>query len=250
MFELLLISFRPYSDNLLNDINMKELFLNFKYTFGSETGDVEGFRYIQNVFVDIYATDVEADDEEEVLIGKLKLKTILMTQAIDDRYDLAEILDTDPDLFVISDKVFDGETEEPNSILQEEYPECMLNLNICVLDRIVLLPEYRGYGISKRVVKDVLFQFRTSCGMFVIQPFPLQFEGENCIGVDPWEDRSWYKDLEKNEKKAMKKLEAYCQSIGFKKIKGIDGLLFHCSFYRNLELEKVDMNEEIVIPNK
>lgn len=64
---------------------MKELFLSFKYSFCSGTGELEGERYIQNVFVEIYASDIDADDDE-VLIGKSRLKLMLINQAIEDHF--------------------------------------------------------------------------------------------------------------------------------------------------------------------
>ena len=55
---------------------MKELFLSFKYSFSSGTGELEGERYFQTVFIDIYAED--ADNEgDSVLIGKSCVKVIL-----------------------------------------------------------------------------------------------------------------------------------------------------------------------------
>lgn len=84
--------------------------------------------------------------------------------------------------------------------------------------------------------------------MFVIYPFPLQLEGEHCICEDPWEDKNWYKGLEKNEKKAFSKLTSYFQKLGFEKIKGMNDLLFYCPFFVNKKLDEIDLNELTVIP--
>ena len=64
---------------------MKELFLSFKYPFSSGTGELEGERYFQTVFIDIYAED--ADNEgDSVLIGKSCVKVILLSQALENQY--------------------------------------------------------------------------------------------------------------------------------------------------------------------
>lgn len=225
---------------------MKELFLSFKYSFCSGTGELEGERYIQNVFVEIYASDIDADDDE-VLIGKSRLKLMLINQAIEDHFSLSQLFDTDPDLFFVGDQVFDLENEDICQIVQDKYPECCLNSNICVLERLVLIPEYRGYGISQKVIKDAIFHFMTACGLFVIHPFPLQFEAEHCMGEDTWEDKNWYKGFEQDEKKAFKQLTAFYQKLGFEKIKGLESLLFYCPFYKNKKLDKIDLNELTVI---
>lgn len=229
---------------------MKELFLNFKYSFTSQTGDLEGFRYIQNVFVEIYASDADADDEEEVLIGKSSIKLMLISQAIDDKFSLEELFDTDPELFFIGDQIYDMETGEYRTNIQNIYPECILNLNVCVFDRIVLIPEYRGYKISQRIVKDMIFHFKMSCGLFVMQPFPVQLRGDNSLGQDPWEDKAWFENYEKDRKKALKKMMAYCDSLGFKPAKGCKDLVFYSPFIVNSKLDIIDMNETITIPDK
>ena len=152
--------------------------------------------------------------------------------------ELGQILDLEPesDLDIFKQSII------------EKYPECCMNNNVCVLDRLVLIPEYRGYGISKKVIKDTIFHFSTACGLFVIYPFPLQLEGEHCICEDPWEDKNWYKGLEKNEKKAFSKLTSYFQKLGVEKIKGMNDLLFYCPFFGNMKLDEIDLNELTVIP--
>ena len=81
---------------------MKELFLSFKYSFSSGTGELEGERYFQTVFIDIYAED--ADNEgDSVLIGKSCVKVILLSQALENQYDLAELADMNRELGQILD---------------------------------------------------------------------------------------------------------------------------------------------------
>ena len=226
---------------------MKELFLSFKYSFSSGTGELEGERYFQTVFIDIYAED--ADNEgDSVLIGKSCVKVILLSQALENQYDLAELADMNRELGQILDLEPESDLDIFKQSIIEKYPECCMNNNFCVLDRLVLIPEYRGYGISKKVIKDTIFHFSTACGLFVIYPFPLQLEGEHCICEDPWEDKNWYKGLEKNEKKAFSKLTSYFQKLGFEKIKGMNDLLFYCPFFVNKKLDEIDLNELTVIP--
>lgn len=225
--------------------SMKELFLNFKYSFTSQTGDLEGYRYIQNVSVDIFAEDAD-EEEEPVLIGKSSMKIILVDQIINEEYDIDEIIDFDNDFA----KVYRDDDYGFNDLVLEKYPDCLTSLNICVFETLVLMPEYRGYGISQKIMKDMTFYFRTGCALFVVTPTPLQFDKFYKIGEDAWEKKEWYDGFEKDQKKATQKVAAYFKSLGFDTIKGIKDSLYYSPIYRNDKLDNVDMNETVDIPDK
>ncbi|MFW6276036.1 MAG: hypothetical protein ACOC2M_05335 [bacterium] len=76
--------------------------------------------------------------------------------------------------------------------------------NICILERIEIIPRFRGYNLAAKAIKDIVFHFSSNCALFVIQAYPLQFEAERS------EQSKWQKQLEltlfpTNEKHAVKK---------------------------------------------
>lgn len=46
-----------------------------------------------------------------------------------------------------------------------------------ILDRLEVLPRFRGQVIGLRVLRWLRMQFSMGCGIVVMKPFPLQFEG-------------------------------------------------------------------------
>ena len=69
----------------------QDLDIEFRYQFCSFLGPLEEERYVQNIFVDIIKTD---DNGNEVqIIGKASIKIMLLSQALDDNYDIFQIFD-------------------------------------------------------------------------------------------------------------------------------------------------------------
>ena len=92
-----------------------------------------------------------------------------------------------------------------------------------------VIPKFRGVKLGAKMFKDMVWNFGRRCGLFVIQPFPLQFE-------HPENDTQLLSKLEldkfeKNEKNAKSSLSKYYQSWGFEKIKGIKDFLFFCPLH-------------------
>lgn len=81
--------------------------------------------------------------------------------------------------------------------------------NLLVLDRIELEPTYRGKGIGPQVIETLIDRFSPGAVAVALKPFPLQFEAtrEN-RGARP----------KKGERTATKKLRAYYERLGFRRI--------------------------------
>lgn len=73
------------------DENNVYTYIDFKYSFSSSTGEIEGNRYIIEINEDIVGNN-EVDGE--FLIGKAKRYMILIGQAQEEGYDFFEIFDT------------------------------------------------------------------------------------------------------------------------------------------------------------
>ncbi|MDQ0024336.1 GNAT superfamily N-acetyltransferase [Variovorax paradoxus] len=94
--------------------------------------------------------------------------------------------------------------------------------NILILDRLEILPRFRGRGVGLRTLRWLQFQFGTGCGIVAMKPFPLQFEGgkpsENAgkasfvkLGLDSFDN---------NFDRALGKLRAYYAKLGFVRVPG------------------------------
>jgi len=219
---------------------MEDLSITIKYDFESGLGPMEGERYIRTINVNICADDYEQTTK---VIGKASFKIVYIDQAINAGYDFYEMFDSiDKYTIDFAVQLFDFEWNEVNEDILKYYKYDCHALNICMLDRIEILPEFRGHKIATKVIKDIVFHFSTTCGLFVLQVFPLQFEGHT------GESDDWHKQLnltlfESKEAVAFKRLSNYYRGIGFDKIPGYKNLLFYNPSRKNKKMDAIDLEE-------
>lgn len=217
--------------------------ISFNYSFNSCIGEIEGMRYIVEINEDIIGSN---DEDGEFLIGKAKRHLFLLANAINDGYDIREIIDTIGDVYHPMDEIydydFDGIKEDLEAVLFGD--DYMDNPNICVFTRLCILPKYRGYGIAKKVIKDNYNILGSMCGLIVMYPFPLQLEPDR-HHTSEFEKAMCYSDMEQDEKKAAKSLRNYYKSLGYKTVKGYDDLMFLIPGMPNPKLDAIDINESL-----
>jgi hypothetical protein len=178
----------------------------------------------------------------KMLIGKLMFKIIYVGEANNNNYDLYEIFDTYEYTFRHAQEFFDFETNEIKADIQKFYNYTFINSDICLIERIEILPEYRGRKIAAKATKDIIFHFGSGCELFILQAYPLQFE------VKREEQNEWQSQLELGkfpiqEKKAFKQLKNYYKSWGFDEISGYNELLFLNPAIRNKKMERINLEE-------
>ena len=229
-------------------IDDQYLDIKFRYQFCSFLGPLEGERYIQEIFVDIIKTD--DSDEDVQIIGKARIIIMLLSQAMDDNFDIFQIFDSDSYTMRIGEEIYDFDNCDIKEDLRRKLfvNDCMLNSNICIFERLTILPEYRGLGIATKFIKDNFFFFNTACGLIVMQPFPLQFEAESTIAkCSDFERQMGYDQMEKDEDKARKSLINFYKKVGFISVKGYDDLMFLLPGFKNKKLDAIDLNESIAM---
>lgn len=183
--------------------------------------DLSSESYITYIHGDIKAFDEETD--LFVLVGKIQLYYCDMLSAYANGRSLFEVMDghsqTLEEFFAI---LYNPTTEEMKYFVSElldiEIDEC--DKNVLIFDRIEILPKYRGYGITKKVVNQCIKLFSNDCNVIALQCHPLQL---NNIDEEEIDDIQWHKslkfnDLEQDEKKAQKSLSSYYKSLGFIRI--------------------------------
>ena len=223
--------------------------IQFKYEFESCIGEIEGNRYVQDIRASIIKTDEFGNNS--IVIGKGNLKLLLLEQAMHDHYDIFEIFDMCEYTMRIGGMIYDFDNCEIKEDLQKKLfgDELMLNPNICIFERMTILPECRGLGIGAKFVKDRYNFFSSACGLIVMQPFPLQLEAVGPGGrSDEFERNMKFEEMEQNSRKATKSLKDYYKRIGYISVKGYKDLMFLVPGFRNKKLDAIDMSEMILNP--
>lgn len=222
--------------------------IQFEYEFESLLDDPEGSRYIQDINARIVRLD---DSRNNQVIGQSNIKMLLLEQAIKDEYSVYDVFDTYEYTRRIGNMIYDFEIEEIKEDLQKKLfgAEPILNTNICIFEKIKILPEYRGLGLGAKFIKNKYDNFSAACGLIVMQPFPLQLEYRHPQPADSFESKMNYASMEQNESKAAKSLKAFYKRVGFISVKGYNELMFLLPGLKNPKLEAIDMNEILLDPN-
>ena len=125
-----------------------------------------------------------------------------------------EILDTYQHTFDYADAVLDS-NETPfsrriHSLLSNEIG----NLNFLILDRVELLPKYRGKGVGLLVLHSLIERFGAGAGVVGMKPFPLQLEREDATN-SRWRRRLRFEQFPSDSEISIRKLRNYYQRLGF-----------------------------------
>lgn len=218
-------------------MNIDEINISFNYRFQSGLGPYEHGRFVRDVVLEIIATDDSGDEIEK--IGKINFLVIYVDQAYDSKLSFYDILDAHSEYLARHIfKIIDSKTRNFFDKIQEFYHFDIYGSNLCLIEKITVLPKYRGYKIGAKAIKDLVFHYASGCGLFALQAFPLQLE--------PSDFGDKYKNLEldkfeKSDKKAIKKLKAYYNNVGFHEIKGIKDLMFYNPALKNEAFDNLDL---------
>jgi len=216
----------------------------FNYSFSSGLGCYEHSRFVTNVTLEIVLTDDYGKKEEK--IGQVDFLIINIDEARQSPFSLHDILDAHSEYLARhAFEIFDPDEDDFTNKVSKHYQD-FLGRNFCLIEKISILPKYRGFNIGAKAIRDIVFHYSASCGLFVLQPFPLQFE----LFEDGRYDNLGLSSFEQNSTNARKKLTQYYKCIGFESVKGIKDLLFYNPAYKNEAMDGVDLEDPDVFKLK
>lgn len=220
-------------------MNLEKCSVKFHYSFSSGLGACEEGRFIREHKMRMVLTDEWGKEIED--IGQLEFLMIYIHQTWESHFPLLDILDAHSEYLVrYISQVIDTDSEEFDDRILQHYDNLVLGANICLIKNIQVLPKYRGFQIGIKALRDLLFHYASSCALFIVQPYPLQFETSEGVRQNHLLE---LEKLEKDEEKATLKLMAYYQKLGFEAIEGIGDLLFHNPALHNSNLQKIDLED-------
>lgn len=209
----------------------------FSYSFKSRLGHYEHSRFLKEHIQKINLVDENGAFVDE--IGEINFMMIYLDEAMNSSFSIFDILDGHSGY--LAENIFnviDPETLDINDLIQNKYDWTFCSSNICFIEFVKVLPKYRRNKIALKAIKDIIFHYSSSCALFFLKSFPLQFEA-NSEG----KENLLLEQFETNEKLAMGNLSKYYQSMGFEKVNGIKDLLFINPSVPNKKLKKIDLEE-------
>jgi hypothetical protein len=217
------------------------LSISIEYKFTSSLGTREESDCIKSHQAIIYAGGY-ADNTHNEYAGEIDFKVIYLSQAEAQGLSIYDMFDTYEYTFRHSQNFYDFRKGTFKAPLLKEFSDLEFGCNrICIIEKIGIIPKFRGKGIGAKAFKDMVWHFGEACELFLLQPYPLQFE--NPGNDHPLLSRLELEKFEKDKRKATASLSKYYESWGLKKIKGIKDLLFYCPMYRNAAFDNIDMDD-------
>jgi GNAT superfamily N-acetyltransferase len=204
---------------------MEELYYEVLYSFTSGLGEMSSSRFITPIKGVVYVKDSKNRVVDEA--GRLTLRFIDVELAHQEELSLYELFSTDKDLLVVGENVFDLANEEFRPEILDFLQHGVVFMNILMIDKLEVLPDHRGKGLGKLIIKDIKNRFSNSCGLIALKINSFQHGSYLTFTVDEqeWEKRMDFKSLDTDEEKSFYKLAAYFKMLGFQSI-GNKGIFF------------------------
>ena len=159
------------------------------------------------------------EPEKERIAGRFRVYYADFESAENHGVSAFEVLDTHQHTCEYAEAIL-GSNETPFSErLQKLLEDEIWNFNLLILDRVEILPKYRGGGVGLLVLTALIERFGAGTGVVGMKPFPLQLEPKESRDSSGWAKRLRLDDLPRDEKMAKKKLKRYYGKLGFVEMK-------------------------------
>lgn len=160
--------------------------------------------------------EIDEDDGRHIA-GRFTAYYVDADRAINERLALYDVMDAHSSMAEqIYAAIYDDETLGFNDSVMEAVDWDILGNNVLILDRLELLPAYRGRKLGLRVLRHMILRFGAGAAIVAIKPFPLQFESEHALGNDSeWRKKLQLQKFQYTEDEAFRKLSQYYAGLGF-----------------------------------
>jgi GNAT superfamily N-acetyltransferase len=177
--------------------------------------------------MDDYSTCIEVTARcfdkrgNERIMGKVRLFYLDLGAVFDTNDSVHDLFDIRPETAPFYSALIDYETGDFKSNLVKILGEYICDLNVLIVDRLEILPEFRGKKIGLACLRWCLQQYAHACGVVALKCFPLQFECAE-MGEPAWRREMQFGKLSRDRKTSLAKLKKYYASLGFKVLPGND----------------------------
>ena len=221
----------------------KDLYPNIDYTLSTVLKPEEPMDFLVSITGDVtvYSSD---GPEEYAVIGKVHYYHAQLDQEL--RYPAWETVEGVTAETAAFACLFEEMTSNWTGKLQQLVPDADIgHLNLLILDRIQILPAYRGQGLSRALIKDALRTFAPSTQVLALKCGPLQLDDRDADrDTDPaFLKQMGWEQLPQDPETASARLEAYYKSLGFQRYND-DGVMVASRWDVDAELEALAEEEQ------
>lgn len=152
--------------------------------------------------------------EKDQVVGRFRIYYADFELGCNHNVTAREILDTYQHTFDYADAVLNSDETHFSRRLQNLLSSEIENFNFLILDRVELLPKFRGDGIGLLVLRSLIERFGAGAGVVGMKPFPLQLEPKDA-GDLRWRRRLRLNQFPSDSKISTRKLKDYYHRLGF-----------------------------------
>ncbi len=150
--------------------------------------------------------DLEAPDR---LIGRFRLMIVDVDGASENRLDPFDVFDCDAEACNVYEAVFDSEDGFFNKNVLNAVRDINYSRNVLILDRLGIVPEFRGHRLGLLVLRKLIQRFGNSVGLVALDPVPFAYS-ETIHKTGDWSHR----EIDESDPET-EKLRAYYRHLGF-----------------------------------
>lgn len=186
--------------------------------------DTDPHKYISTFSGSI--VQLNLDVHQKIKIGNIRLKFLLIGEALNDEVNILELFNTGEYLYRIGSKVLNFETSDFKEDIQSFFNYEFYSFDLCIIGRFEIIEVFRGKEIGRLILKNIKRRFSISCALFVVHTYPIQFEHPDSDFLLNEKSKIKLDLLDKDFEKSFYKLKAFYQKIRFDHIKGYEDLMF------------------------
>ena len=199
--------------------------------------------YVEFLIGDGHDNAHEGTRERRTVAGRFVASYINVDNSLVAGVKLYGLMDTySDDMAEVYETLFDPRTDELRKDVKELLGDVTFR-NILVINRVEILPAYRGMGIGRAAIWDIIQRHSAGCGIVALKAFPYQFRSGSKSGrLGFLEESDWNKkmgyDLHRSTMEfAHEKLIFHLMKFGFKRIGGTDVLALSTSIQNPIPQE-------------
>lgn len=189
--------------------------------------------------IDAYFTEINGEllchvseeDESPVTAGRIQAYYIDISGAESEgysHYDLFDLLHEGNECYHL---LFDAQSDEWDDAFLEAFDETV-ERNVLLLQRLEVLPGFRGGRLGLAAIHRTIQQFGHGCGYVVLKPVPLQIEPIRSASDESWRTEMALEQFPTDIEAGVRRLRAYYGLLGFQLIPDSEWMAINLDFMR------------------
>jgi len=156
------------------------------------------------------------EDEHEFTVGTFRVVYADIENGSNHGLAAGEVLDGEENTCAFQE-LYDLDENHFTARIEKLCGDGILFSNLLVIDRIEILPDFRGMGIADEVIQSLIRRFGHGVGVVAVKAFPLQLEKgyRSDSKTEAWRNEMALDAFPKDIAKAKRSLKGFYKRLGF-----------------------------------